>query len=139
MNVSKYIQRKGKLFIFLIFNILQPCMWKQFTTGIFLVKENNSITGQKCSFDCKTSKHPCFASWMSNKFTPETWDELYINQQVIKCKILFKTLHSGSCPDLFICWNTSKLYQLELLPSSQVLFKGWSFQNTNDCDFSHLP
>lgn len=67
MNVSKYTQRKEKLFTFLIFNILQPHMWKQFTTGIFLVKENNSITRQKCSFDCKTFNHSCFPSWMSNK------------------------------------------------------------------------
>lgn len=71
----------------------------------------------------KPLKHPCFASWMSNNkhSTPESWDELYINQWVIKCNIWFQILPSASRPDLFICWNTSKLYQLELLPPSQHL------------------
>lgn len=95
----------------------------------------------------KPLKPPCFASWMSNNkhSTPESWNELYINQRIIKCNIWFQILHSGSCPDLFICWNTSKLYQLELLPPSQhlhspfsktMLFEGCSFQNANNCDFT---
>lgn len=112
MNVSKYTQRK-EIFTFLIFNILQSYRRKQFSMGIFLGKEEISITRLKSRFDCKT--HPSFASWMPNKnqLTPDRWDELYIIQWIIKCKILFQLSYSGSYPfylyaeilQNYISWN----------------------------------
>lgn len=123
MNVSKYTQRKGRLFTFLIFNICSHIYGNNLPWVYFWWKKTAPLQGWNVALTAKPPKHPCFASWMSNKrqSTPESWDELYIKQQVIKCKIWFKILHSGSCPDLFICWNTSQLYQLELLPPSQCL------------------
>lgn len=55
------------------------------------------------------------------KSSPESSYELYINQQVIKGKVWLKILHSGSCPDLFICWNTSKRISWNFCLHSQHL------------------